>query len=220
MGMDGKGKSGGVIKYLEDTDGDGRYDKATVFLEGVNFPNGVMPWRKGILVSSAPEILYAEDTDGDGRADVRRTILSGFGEGNQQHRVNGFELGFDNWVYAANGGSSGRIRSLITGKTADLRGHDLRFKPDSGEFELVAGQTQFGRRQDDWGNWFGNENPTWLWHYYLPERYVTRNSYLAVRSTRQVLANYPDATRVHPISRPQRRFNWPEALNHLTSANS
>jgi len=61
---------------------------------------------------------------------------------------------------------------------------------------------------------------TWLWHYYLPERYLARNAYLAVRTTRQVLANYPDATRVHPISRPQRRFNWPEALNHLTSANS
>ena len=47
-------KPGGVIKYLEDTDGDGRYDKATVFLENVNFPNGIMVWRKGVLVSAAP----------------------------------------------------------------------------------------------------------------------------------------------------------------------
>jgi len=220
LGMDGKGKAGGTINRLEDTDGDGRYDKATLFLEGVNFPNGVMPWRKGALVSAAPEIFYAEDTDGDGKADLRKTLLSGFGEGNQQHRINGFEYGLDNWVYAANGGSNGRMRSALTGQTADLRGHDLRFKPDTGEFELVAGQTQFGRRRDDWGNWFGNENPTWLWHYLVPEHYLARNRELPVRTTRRVLARYSDSTRVHPLSRLQQRFNWPDAVNHLTSANS
>src|SRR2546421_1952106 len=160
LGVDGRGKPGGVIKYLEDTDGDGRYDKATVFLEGVNFPNGIMVWRKGVLVSAAPEIFYAEDTDGDGRADVVKPILAGFNQGNQQHRVNGLEYGLDNWVYAANGGSGGTIRSVLTGHTANLRGHDLRFKPDTREFELGERQTQFGGHRDDWGNWFGDENPT------------------------------------------------------------
>ena len=220
LGLDGQGKPGGVIKYLEDTDGDGHYDKATVFLENVNFPNGIMVWRKGVLVSAAPEIFYAEDTDGDGKADLRKPILVGFNQGNQQHRINGFEYGLDNWVYAANGGSGGNIRSEVTGKTANLRGHDLRFKPDTGEFELVEGQTQFGRHRDDWGNWFGNENPTWLWHYFLAEHYLARNPELAVTTTRHVLANYTNSTRVFPISRPQRRFNWPEAANNLTSANS
>ncbi len=220
LGMDGHGKPGGVIKYLEDTDGDGRYDKATVFLEGVNFPNGILSWRNGVLVSAAPEMFFAEDTDGDGKADVRQPILTGFNQGNQQHRINGFEYGLDNWVYAANGGSSGTIRSTLTGKTANLRGHDLRFKPDTGEFELVEGQTQFGRHRDDWGNWFGNENPTWLWYYFLPEHYLARNPDLAVTTTRHVLANYPDSSRVFPISRPQQRFNWPNLGNNLTSANS
>jgi len=213
-------KPGGVVKYLEDTDGDGRYDKATVFLENVNFPNGIMVWRKGVLVSAAPEIFYAEDTNADGKADVRKPLLVGFNEGNQQHRVNGFEYGLDDWVYAANGGSGGTIRSALTGQTANLRGHDLRFKPDTGEFELVEGQTQFGRHRDDWGNWFGNENPTWLWHYFLPEHYLARNPDLAVTTTRRVLANYPNATRVFPVSRPQQRFNWPDAAGNLTSANS
>jgi hypothetical protein len=173
-----------------------------------------------VLVSAAPEIFYAEDTDGDGRADVRKTILAGFNEGNQQHRVNGFEYGLDNWIYAANGDSSGTIRSTATGQTANLRGHDLRFNPDTGVFDTVAVQTQFGRHRDDWGNWFGNNNPTWLWHYFLPEHYLRRNPDLAVNTTRQVLANYPNSTRVFPISRPQQRFNWPEAVNSLTSANS
>src|SRR5262249_4281451 len=64
LGTDGKGKFGGRIKYLEDTKGDGKYDKATIFLDGLGFPTGVLPWRKGVLVTCAPDIFYAEDTDG------------------------------------------------------------------------------------------------------------------------------------------------------------
>jgi putative membrane-bound dehydrogenase-like protein len=233
-GIDNQGKRGGVVKYLEDTDGDGRYDKATVFVDNLNFPNGVMPWRGGVLISAAPEILYAEDTDGNGKADVVRPILRGFVEGNQQHRVNGFEYGLDNWVYAANGDSGGGIISVgkvlnvearaakanPADRAVSLRGHDLRFRPDEGTFETVAGQTQFGRRRDDWGNWFGNNNPNWVWHYFLPEHYLKRNASLAVNTTRQLLANYPNSNRAHPISHPQRRFNWPDAANAVTSANS
>ena len=93
LGVDGKGKPGGVVRFLEDTDGDGRYDRATTFLDGLAFPTGVMPWRNGVLVACAPDIFYAEDRDGDGKADHREVLFTGFSEGNQQHRVNGFELG-------------------------------------------------------------------------------------------------------------------------------
>src|SRR5215813_5190480 len=71
LGMDNKGKPGGRIVCLEDTDGDGRYDKATVFLDGLLFPTGVMSWGKGVIVTCAPDVFYAEDTDGDGKADRR-----------------------------------------------------------------------------------------------------------------------------------------------------
>jgi len=54
----------------------------------------VKVWRKGILVTAAPEILYAEDKDGDDKADERKVLYRGFGEGNQQHRVNGLRWGF------------------------------------------------------------------------------------------------------------------------------
>src|SRR5690606_1430189 len=47
-GLDDKGKPGGRIRYLEDVDGDGRYDRSTLFLEGVPFPTGVLPWKKGV----------------------------------------------------------------------------------------------------------------------------------------------------------------------------
>ena len=92
---------GGRIKVLSDTDGDGRYDQADVFLDGLNYPTGVKVWDRGVLVTAAPEIFYAEDTDGDGKADIKETWYSGFAESNQQHRVNGLAWGLDNWLHCA-----------------------------------------------------------------------------------------------------------------------
>jgi putative membrane-bound dehydrogenase-like protein len=106
------GKPGGRVKVLTDVDGDGKYDKATVFLDEIPFPTGVKVWRKGILVTAAPEILYAEDKDGDDKADERKVLYRGFGEGNQQHRVNGLRWGLDNWLYVGNGDSGGVIRAM------------------------------------------------------------------------------------------------------------
>jgi len=239
LGKNNDGKPGGRIKFLEDLDGDGRYDKATVFLDGVNFPTGVMPWRNGVLVSAAPEIFYSEDTDGDGKADKREALFTGFSEGNPQHRVNGFEYGLDNWIYGANGDSGGKIsvagdlaRRLASAQkdtnqlarvltnAVNISGRDFRFHPDTGEFEAVAGMTQFGRHRDDWGNWFGNNNPNWLWHYHLPEHYLARNPYLAVKSTKHMLAIQPGATRLYPASRTRQRLNDPHQFNHVTSGNS
>ncbi|PYJ00874.1 MAG: dehydrogenase, partial [Verrucomicrobia bacterium] len=77
-GLDGKFKPGGRIKVLSSSKGDGRYDQSTLFLDGLAFPTGVMPWRNGALICAAPDILYAEDTDGDGYADRVRTNVTGF----------------------------------------------------------------------------------------------------------------------------------------------
>lgn len=102
----------------------------------------------------------------------------------------------------------------------NIRNRDFRFRPDDFAFEAIAGQTQYGRHRDDWGNWFGNNNPTWLWHYFLPEHYLARNPQLAVKTTKQMLANYPNSTRLYPISRTPQRFNDPHQFNHVTSGNS
>src|SRR5262249_24243109 len=129
LGMDNKGKPGGRIKFLEDTKGTGKYDKATVFLDGLEFPTGVMPWGKGVLVTCAPDIFYPEDTDGDGRADVRKVLYTGFARGNPQDRLNTLARGLDNWIYCANGERGGVVRSTKTGVVVNLGGRDLRIKP-------------------------------------------------------------------------------------------
>ncbi|HXU79584.1 MAG TPA: PVC-type heme-binding CxxCH protein, partial [Methylomirabilota bacterium] len=161
----------------------------------------------------------------DGKADARKTLFTGFGEGNQQHRLNGFEYGLDNWVYGANGDSGGRIRAAPGGApgaapigAVDISGRDFRFRPANQAFEAQAGGTQFGRHRDDWGNWFGNNNSTWLWHYFIPEQYVERNPHLAVKSIRRVLANYNDSGRLFPLSRALQRFNDIGAIGQVTSA--
>lgn len=218
LGMDNNGKPGGRLRVLEDTDGDGSYDKSTLFLGGLNFPNGIMPWRKGVLVSSAPEIFYAEDTNSDGKADKRETLFQGFIEGNQQHRVNGFTYGLDNWVYCANGDSDGEIVSTKTGMKTSIRGYDFRFQPDTGEIELEAGKTQFGRNRDDWGNWFGSSNSDPMYHFVLPETYLRRNPALTVERNKHAISENPGPAPVFPISRSMARFNDFDRLNRFTSA--
>ena len=217
LGVDGRGKPGGVVRYLEDENGDGVYDKQTTFLDGLGFPTGILPWRQGVLVACAPDIFYAEDRDGDGKADFREVLFTGFSEGNQQHRLNGFELGLDGWVYGANGDSGGRVRSLKTGKSTSINGRDFRFRPDTGEFEAESGQTQYGRHRDDWGHWFGNNNPNWAWHYVLANHDLRRNTSYAPPDPRQTLE--PE-TRVFPISRTLARFNDLSMAGRVTSANS
>jgi putative membrane-bound dehydrogenase-like protein len=218
LGVDGKGKAGGRVKFLESTRGDGKYDKATLFLDGLHFPTGVLPWGKGIMVACAPEIFYAEDTDGDGRADVRRPLYTGFVEGNPQHRVNGLVWGLDNWVYVANGDSGGRVRSVKTGTVLDIRGRDLRIRPDDGALDVQIGQTQYGRGRDDWGDWFGCNNSNPLWHFALADQYLRRNPHYAPPDPRVSVSVTPGASRVYPVSRTLPRFNDPGAANHFTSA--
>jgi putative membrane-bound dehydrogenase-like protein len=217
LGLDNKGKPGGRVKILEDTDGDGIYDKAALVIDGIHFPNSLAPWRGGVLLAAAPDILYVEPPGPDGSPGKRETFFTGFRVGNPQHLENGFCYGLDGWFYGANGDSGGTVTSVKTGRKVNISGHDFRFRPDTGEFETQPGGSQYGRWRDDWGNWFGNNNSVWAWHYFIQERYLARNPNLAVRTIRQATADYPGSTRIYPASPYARRFNWPDAVNTLTS---
>lgn len=220
LGIDGKGAPGGRMRYLEDRDGDGRYDHSTIFLDRLAFPTGVAPWRKGILVTCAPDIFYAEDTDGDGRADKREVLFTGFGEGNQQHRMNGLKWGLDGWLYCANGESGGKIRSIKTGKEVAIQGRDFRIRPDEGLVDPTTGISQFGTTRDDWGNWFGCSNSYPMYHFVLADRYLRRNPHLAAPDPRVQVSETPGPSVIYPRSRTASRFNELQSANRFTSANS
>lgn len=217
-GLDGNWQPGGRVKFLSDTNSDGRYDVATVFLDGIPFPTGLMAWRKGVLVCAAPDILYAEDVTGDGRADKVEKLFTGFITDNYQARVNGLSLGLDNWIYGANGLRGGEITGVLGGQTVNLSGRDFRMHPQTRAFEPVSGLTQQGRVRDDWGNWFGCDNSHLLWHYPLPDQYARRNPHVTLPSARVEPAPGELAHRVFPLVTPQERFNRPDHLNRITSA--
>ncbi len=164
-GLKGNFEPGGKIRILRDDNGDGIYDRSTIFLDRLPFPTGVTVWKKGVLICAAPDIIYAEDTNGDDIADIQRVLFSGFGTENYQARVNSLTYGLDGWVYGACGLFGGNIRCQITGETVALGNRDFRIDPDRGILEPVTGRTQQGRVRNDFSDWFGCSNGQPCWYY-------------------------------------------------------
>jgi putative heme-binding domain-containing protein len=81
------------VVILEDTDGDGRADKSTVFADGLTIPTGLEITRDGCLVGNSTELLRLRDTDGDDKADAREVVLRGFGTGDNHQNINSFAWG-------------------------------------------------------------------------------------------------------------------------------
>ncbi len=91
------------VKVLEDTDGDGRADKVTVFADGLNLATGILIGNGGVYVGQAPHLLFLEDTDGDDVADKRTVVMTGFGLEDRHELLNGFTWGPDGWMYMTHG---------------------------------------------------------------------------------------------------------------------
>lgn len=174
------GRPLGVIAMLEDTDRDGRMDRRTEFAAGLKFPNGVMCWRGGLIVTAAPDVWWLADTNGDGRADVRELWLTGFDTTTtSQLRVNDPTLGPDGWIYFAGGLRGGKVSSpRHPGVTVNTDRGDLRFHPGTGEMEIIAGKSQYGLAFDDAGHRFACMNRIQSQHAPLPARYLERNPFI------------------------------------------
>jgi putative membrane-bound dehydrogenase-like protein len=91
------------VKILEDTDGDGRADKATVFADGFNLATGLQLGNGGVYVGQAPNLYFLQDTNGDDKADKRTTILTGFGLEDRHELLNSFTWGPDGQLYMTHG---------------------------------------------------------------------------------------------------------------------
>lgn len=201
----------GSIALLEDTDGDGRMDKRSTFADGLTFPNGVLPWRGGVIVTCAPDVLFLTDTDGDGRADERRVLLTGFEtKGSTQLRVNCPTLGPDGWIYLAAGLSGGAIICPEHPERPPLKmTADVRFHPDTLEVETVDGRSQYGISFDSAGRRFICMNRIQVQHVVLDSKWLRRNPLLAFSDTVQncpelvpngLMHSTAGAARLYPIS--------------------
>src|SRR5262249_31563174 len=107
----GKIASGRVV-MLEDRDGDGFFERSTVVADHLRFPTAVMPYRGGLLVANAPDLIYLEDIDSDGKVHKTRVLYTGFDLSNIQQLPSALQWGLDNWVHACAGSSGGTIRSV------------------------------------------------------------------------------------------------------------
>ncbi len=201
----------GRIALLEDLDGDGRFEKRTDFADGLNFPNGLLPWKGGLLVTSAPDLLYLKDTDGDGRADARKTVLTGFStSGSTQLRTSHPTLGPDGWIYLTSGLTGGKIVCPDRPERRALESReDVRFHPETLEYESAGGGGQFGLTFDDFGRRFVCYNRVQVQHVVLSPGALNRNPYLAFSETlhncpaleaNPLLRGGGGAARLYPIS--------------------
>ena len=174
------GKGHGRIRILKDTDGDGKIDKSIIFAENVTEATSMLPWKGGLIVTAAPNIIYLKDTNGDGKSDTSEILFSGFFQNNSEAQVTSLELGVDNWIYANNNGQSGKVTLKKTPDAAalEVRGADFRFRMDRNVFELETGPGQFGQTIDDYGHRFFSQNSIHLQQAVIPWRYTHRHAFL------------------------------------------
>ncbi|MEX2567924.1 MAG: PVC-type heme-binding CxxCH protein [Cyclobacteriaceae bacterium] len=145
-------KEGGndKIKILEDTDGDGKADKITVFAEGLNIPTSLVFVNGGILISMAPDFVFLKDTNGDGKADQRETIITGWGKSDTHAGPSNLRYGFDNKIWGVLGYSG--FQGQIDGKDFSFSQGVYRFKPDGTDFEFLGNTSN-----NTWGLGFSEE---------------------------------------------------------------
>lgn len=148
----------GRISRLVDTDGDGRFDESTIFVDGLILPRAVVAVDGGILYVSDYMLYFAEDTDGDGVADSNELVDAEYGGGNVEHAPNGLFPAMDNWIYNAK--SSFRYR--LVGDTWIKQETEFR--------------GQWGMTQDNYGRLLYNVNNSQLLGDYAPPNTMGRNS--------------------------------------------
>lgn len=157
--VDGTGEDArtGRITVLEDTNGDGRMDKVTRFLEELQMPRAIAFVKGGVLVAEPPNILFCEDLDGDLKCDKKTPVANYGKQGPVEHTENGLLPAIDNWMYNA---KSSRRFQFRDGKIIE---------------EKTAGRGQWGIAQDNYGRLYANGNSSWLHADTTPPGYRYRN---------------------------------------------
>ena len=176
------------IRLLEDANGDGKFDKSTIYVDGLAWPTAIFCWDGGVLVADAPDILYFKDTDGDGRADQRQLLFTGLGTSNVQGLINSFQWGLDNRIYVAISSSGADLRAADAkvAQPISLRGRDLAIDPRTWAVSPVSGGAQHGLSFNDWGDRFVCSNSDHLQQVMYEDRYLARNPYLAAPGPRAI----------------------------------
>lgn len=127
------------VRLLEDTDGDGKFDKSKIFADSLSFPKGGVFYNGSLYLSSSPNLLRLTDTNRDGIADKREVVLSGWVLNSNGALLGGPFLGPDGWLYMTD---ARRGFDIKTKEGSNLKGNSARIwrcKPDGSSLESMAG---------------------------------------------------------------------------------
>ncbi len=165
------------IVILEDTDGDGRADKVTVFAEKLSIPTSLFFARGGVVAFDARQTIFLKDTDGDGKADVRELLFGTWTMRDTHGGPSNMQYGLDNWIWAMQGYNDSRLS--VGSETHRFRQGFLRFKSDGSKLEFIRStdNNTWGLGMSEEGIIFGstaNRNPS----VYMP---IPNRYYEAVR---------------------------------------
>jgi putative membrane-bound dehydrogenase-like protein len=211
----------GRVVLLTDTDGDGIFDKRTVFAENFPVADSLMPYRGGLLVASPPDIIFVKDTTGDGVADHREVLLGGFANKNTQHNIGGLQYGLDNWVHGGNGGNGGKPYWPETpNEKLSLGWNDFRIDFERKKFEITGRSSGgFELAIDDWGHTFGTHNTWHISQLVFPGHYVDGVP-VGRGGTRTNVSDHEEGglARIFPIGEQEARVNHPEQAGYFSAA--
>ncbi|GAA4323176.1 hypothetical protein GCM10023149_23940 [Mucilaginibacter gynuensis] len=143
------------IKICEDTDGDGKADKFTIFADKLNIPTSIVFANGGIIVAQAPNFIFLKDTDGDDKADVRENIITGWGKSDTHAGPSNLKYGFDNKIWGVLGYSG--FDGAVGGKQMKFGQGVYNFTPDGKQLEFL-GRTS----NNTWGLGFSEENDVFI----------------------------------------------------------
>ena len=209
------------IVRLIDQDGDGIYDDSSVYADELELASSLMPYKRGFLVAAPPYLLHVMDTDGDLVADRRDTLMGGFSTGNLQHNYNGLTYGLDNWIYAANGGNSGKPYWWdAPDEVLDLLGDDFRIDIDNKIIERIGPSSGgFELGIDEWGHIMGTHNLEHINQIVWPRTYANPPG----QDANHTLVNISDheengLSRIYPIGEQETRVNHPEQSGYFSGA--
>jgi azurin/glucose/arabinose dehydrogenase len=148
-------KVGDSLLIFEDTDGDGRADKVTHFIDDLNCPTGFQFYKDGVLIMQAPDLWFVRDTDGDGKADWKERVLMGMDSADSHHTANAICLDPGGSIYLSDGVFHRTQVETSRGPVRNNDGSIYRFEPRTGDFTRYAPYgfaNPHGRVFDRWGN--------------------------------------------------------------------
>jgi putative membrane-bound dehydrogenase-like protein len=192
------------IKICEDTDGDGRADKFTVFADALSIPTSLAFANGGVVVTQAPQTLFLKDTDGDDKADVRRVLFRGWGTRDTHAGPSNLRWGFDNWLWGMVGYSG--FEGTVGGEELDFAQGLFRVRPDGTKLEFLrsTNNNSWGVGLSEEGLVFGstaNGNPS----VYMP---IPNRFYEAVRGwSARVLGPTAASPRFFPVTENVRQVD-------------